>query len=78
MTILWGIHSDVNQSAWFWNNGTIVDDNGSYPNATTSTCQQLAWAFDVKVPSKNFAYHPIGCSDEAYYICEFECKKNNL
>ena len=37
-----GARSDVNQSSWFWNNGTMITDP-TYPSSNTSVCQQMTW-----------------------------------
>ena len=32
----------MNQSSWFWNNGTMITDL-TYPSSNTSVCEQMTW-----------------------------------
>ena len=66
-----GARSNVGQTNWFWENGTIVDDE-RYPPSDQSVCQQISL---VLTYDDGINLLPRSCDqDEAYFACESPSK----
>ena len=71
ISVFVGARSDFNQTNWFWNSGTMVN-NLMFPISNKSVCQEMTWplTYDdgVNLRGKNCA------SGKAYYLCKMLCK----
>ena len=74
ISVFSGARSDVNQSNWFWENRTMVDDS-NYPTSDPSVCQQMSLPLTY---DDGINLLPKDCeNDEAHYVCEIPCKIPN-
>ncbi|XP_076817985.1 uncharacterized protein LOC143463404 [Clavelina lepadiformis] len=70
-----GARSDVNETDWFWSNGSLVTDDSTFPSANPDICQQIAYHY-----TDNQAWSEISTicgSSSGYYVCQikFEIKE---
>ena len=67
ISVIIGARSDVGQSNWFWNNGTMITDT-MYPSSNTSVCQQMTWplTYDDGI---NLRAKDCG-TGKSHYICQ--------
>ena len=71
ISIFSGARSDVNQTNWFWENGTMVVDS-NYPTSNSSVCEQMSLPLTY---DDGINLLPKRCDDdEAYFACEVPCK----
>ncbi|CAK8679940.1 unnamed protein product [Clavelina lepadiformis] len=64
-----GARSDVGESNWFWNDGSLVTDP-SFPSSNSSVCQQMAYHYS---DNKTWELSPHSCGlTKAYYICQIK------
>ena len=71
ISIFLGARSNVSQTNWLWENGTIVNDS-RYPPSNQSVCQQMSMPLTY---DDGVNLLPKRCNeDEAFYACSITCK----
>ena len=67
MSVFIGAKSNVGQTKWFWQNGTMVNDS-RYPSSSESACQQMSLPLTY---DDGINLLPKGCNqEEAYFVCD--------
>ena len=73
ITVFIGTRSIANQIAWFWENGTMLNDS-RYPLSDQSVCQQMSLPLTY---DDGINLLPKSCDqDEAYFICSIPGTSN--
>ena len=71
ISVFLGARSNVGQTNWFSENGTMVDDS-RYPSSNQSICQQMTMPLTY---DDGINLLPKPCNqDEAYFTCDISCK----
>ena len=71
VSLFLGARSRIGQTNWFWENGTMVNDE-RYPPSDQSICQQMSVPLTY---DDGINLMPKRCDqDEAYFACEVKCK----
>ena len=71
ISVFTGARSDVGQTNWCWESGTIVEDS-NYKPSNSSVCQQMSLPLTY---DDGINLLPKDCeNDEAYFVCEVQCK----
>ena len=70
ISIFIGAQSPLNQSKWFWKNGSAVN-NSMFRSSNKSLCQQMTWPL---IYDDGINLHEKTCNEEAYFLCRFKCK----
>ena len=71
VSVFIGVQSYVNQTNWFWNNGTMVNDS-VFPASNKSICQQVTWPLTY---NDGINLYPKKCETGlAHFVCKTLCK----
>jgi len=70
ISLFFGASSNVGQTNWFWENGSIVNEV-NYPTSDQSICEQMSVPLTY---DEGINLLPKPCDEKAYFACEVECK----
>ena len=71
ISVFIGARSDVNQTKWYWNNITEVN-NTMFPESNSSVCQQMTWPLTY---NDGINLRPKQCeTGMSHYVCQVLCK----
>ena len=72
ISVFLGARSNIGQTNWFWENGTMVKD-ARYPPSDQSVCQQMSLPLTY---DDGINLLPKSCDqDETFYACKIPCKQ---
>ena len=68
MSIFLGVRSEINQTQWYYPDGTIAT-HSFYPNPDPDVCQQITWQFGY---DDDISFRPTNCEYKTTeFICEY-------